>query len=60
MASGNKKCVAVYGKPDKDEIYPTWDDPAFDSWERIDVVPWRSPRNWMNTFLYPLIEKMVK
>ena len=60
MASGNKKCVAVYGKPDKDENYPTWDDPAFDSWERIDVAPWKSPRNWMNTFLYPLIEKMVK
>ena len=59
MARGDEKCVVVYGQPDDDEVYPTWDDPALESWERIDVDPWASPHNWMNTFLYPLIEKMA-
>ena len=59
MARGEEKCVVVYGQPDDDEVYPTWDDPALESWERIDVDPWATPRNWMNTFLYPLIEKMI-
>ena len=58
-ARGDEKCCVVYGQPDDDEVYPTWDDPALESWERIDVDPWASPRNWMNTFLYPLMDKMI-
>jgi hypothetical protein len=60
LVKGDEKCCVVYGEPDEDEIYPTWDDPDLNSLETIKVAPWKSPYNWMNTFLYPLIDKMVK
>ena len=60
LVKGNEKCCVVYGEPDEDEIYPTWDDPDLNSLKTINVGPWKSPDNWMNTFLYPLIDTMVK
>jgi hypothetical protein len=60
MARGNEKCCVVYGQPDDDDMYELWQDPDFDHIDTIKVDPWKSPRNWMNTFLYPLMEEMVK
>ena len=60
MARGDEKCCVVYGQPDEDDMYELWQDPDFDHIDTIKVDPWKSPRNWMNTFLYPLMEEMVK
>ena len=59
MTRGNEKCCVVYGQPDEDEVYETWHDPDFDFVPPIKVEPWKSPRNWMNTFLYPLMEEIA-
>ncbi len=60
MARGDEKCCVVYGQPDEDDMYELWHDPDYDMINSIKVDPWQSPRNWMNTFLYPLMEEMVK
>lgn len=59
MTRGNEKCCVIYGQPDEDEVYETWHDPDFDFVPPIKVEQWKSPRNWMNTFLYPLIEEIA-
>ena len=60
MARGDEKCCVIYGQPDEDDMYELWHDPDYDMINSIKVDPWQSPRNWMNTFLYPLMEEMVK
>ncbi len=51
MARGKEKCCAVFSKSmAKDEFY---------SWDIIEFPQLENPENWMNSFLYPLMEEII-
>ncbi len=59
MARGEEKCCAVFSNPKKNDEYDSWEHIDVEPWDEHDMGIWRDKKIWGNTFLYPLLDRML-
>ncbi len=58
LLKGEEKCVAVFSRPEKPGEYSSCEQICVEPWDELPFNYRSCLRNWGNTFLYPLIDKM--